>query len=291
MNEQEIKKSVDELVTKILETEKQPDAVAKAITSAVAPFEAPQTPVAPVTMEANQSNGGASQTLADPSALAPVAKAEDCDEDEDDKDLTDEQKKAKKAKMKKSDDKDEDDEKEDDEKDEDKFKAKKAKMKKSIQELSSILDEEELELVKAWREESEKEAQLAKSIEAAPQTQPTQNLEEVLRKAIADSNADLRKSLDEKDTLIKSLSDKVEKMASQPAYDRRSISNLEVLEKSGSTPGKIEEIKKSQVLDTMLSLQAQGKGITSHHVAEFEATGNISDARVKRTVFQELKLN
>src|SRR5690606_16711130 len=153
-------------------------------------------------------------------------------------------------------------EKEDDDKDED-DKDEKAKMKKSLAELADILDEDELELVKTWREECEKEA-IAKSQEAsapAPVAQPTMaEITEVLKKAVAESTADLKKAMDEKDTLIKSLNDKIEKMASQPAYDRRSISTLETLEKSGGSAA--QDITKSQVLDKMLELQAAGKGVT-----------------------------
>lgn len=277
MTEQDIKKSVDEIVGKILETEKPAEQtpaeeVNKAITSeSVAPV-ASVTPAAEtVAPETSASNGGATQALADPSAVAAqVAKSEDEEEDEDEEEKEDE--------------------------DEEEEEKPKKKMKKSIEELSEILDEEELELVKCWREESEKPAeQVAKSIEATPapaaEEKPAQpSFEEVLKKAVFEGTADLRKALDEKDTLIKSLSEKVEKLASQPAYDKRSVSNLEIIEKSNGAPAS-NEIKKSQVLNTMLALQADGKGITSHHVAEFEATGNISDARVKRIVFQELKLD
>lgn len=267
MTEQEIKKSVDEIVGKILASEEQEEAskapaeeVSKAITSeSVAPTVVAEA-AAPVE-QASNINGGATEAIADPTApSAEVSKSEDEEEDEED------------------------------EKEE---KSKKSKMKKSIEELAALgLDEDELELIKAWREESEKtEEPVAKSAEApAPVEQKPAMTEEVLKKAIADSTADLRKAIDEKDTLIKSLSEKVEKLASQPAYDRRSVSNLEVIEKSNDAPAS-NEIKKSQVLDTMLALQAGGKGITSHHIAEFEATGNISDTRVKRIVFQELKLN
>lgn len=205
--------------------------------------------------------------------------------------------KAMAAKKGKEEDQEEDKEdEEEDEEDEEKEKAKKAyprppRMKKSIQELSEHLDSDELDLIKTWREEVAKDEAIAKSqsAEPLPTAQPSMaKIEEVLKKAVAEGTADLRKAIDEKETLIKGLNDKIEKMASQPAYDRRSISNLETLEKSGSATA---ELSKGQVLDKMLELQAAGKGVTSHHIAEFEATRNISDPTVRGIVFRELKLN
>ena len=171
----------------------------------------------------------------------------------------------------------------DESKEEEQEEAKKAKkgMKKSISELADVLDEEELELIKAWREEEQKEEQITKA-------QPAQeDLAKALTKAVTDAVAPLKKAMEDKDSLIKSLSDKVEKMASQPAYDRRSISNLETVEKSGAAT---QELSKSQITDKMLGMQIAGKGVTSHHIAEFEATGNISDPLVKSLVFKELKI-
>jgi hypothetical protein len=215
-------------------------------------------------------------------------KAADSEDDKkDDKKDEDKEEEAKKAKMKKSeevvkaekkdDDKDEDDK--DDKKD---AKKKPAFMKKSIEELSSHLDEEELELVKAWREQPAVEETVAKS-----QAVESDDLAKSLSKAVESALEPLKKSLAEKDTLIKTMNEKIEKIASQPAYDRRSISTLETLEKAGANT---QEISKSQIKEKLLSLQLAGKGVTSHHVAEFEGTNNISDARIRDLVFNELKI-
>jgi hypothetical protein len=163
------------------------------------------------------------------------------------------------------------DEKED--KDEEKMEKKKS-MKKSIEELSDILEEDELELVKAWRAEQEEET-VVKS--------------EDIAKAVSDITSaqveELKKSMNAQNDLIKSLSEQVKKLSSQPAYDKRSIDTLETLAKSGTQDS--VTISKSQVLDTMLDLQKSGKGVTSHHVAEFEATGNISNGQIKALVMSE----
>jgi hypothetical protein len=163
------------------------------------------------------------------------------------------------------------DEKED--KDEEKMEKKKS-MKKSIEELSDILEEDELELVKAWRAEQEEET-VVKS--------------EDIAKAVSDITSaqveELKKSMNAQNDLIKSLSEQIKKLSSQPAYDKRSIDTLETLAKSGTQDS--VTISKSQVLDTMLDLQKSGKGVTSHHVAEFEATGNISNGQIKALVMSE----
>lgn len=174
----------------------------------------------------------------------------------------------------------------------DKDDKKPAFLKKSVEELASLLDEEELELIKAWREQpAEQTAEnLGKSQAAAAAPAPAaSDRGEELKKALSDIVAPLQKAMSEKDDLIKALGDKIEKMASQPAYDRRSVSTLEALEKGGSSEP--TNISKKQVTDKMLDLQVAGKGVTSHHISEFEATGNISDPIVKSMVFKELKLN
>ena len=54
-----------------------------------------------------------------------------------------------------------------------------------------------------------------------------------------------------------------------------------ILEKGGNDES---TLNKSQVLDTMLDLQKAGKGVTSHHVAEFEVTDNISNPKIANLV-------
>lgn len=142
------------------------------------------------------------------------------------------------------------------------------------------LSEEEIELVKAWREEKQREEEeMAKSQEATPDAE---DLQKAISAAVATAMEPLQKKLDEAEKINKSLTEKVEKMASQPAYDKRSISNLETIEKGGSEEEK--EISKSQVTDKMLQLQREGKGVRSQHIAEFEATGNISDPAIMKLV-------
>lgn len=160
---------------------------------------------------------------------------------------------------------------EDEEEEEESLEPKAEKVEKS-EELS--LDDEEVELVKAWRAQKQEE-----SIEKAV---PAQADSDVLVKAFQKENDDLKKALTEQSDLIKSLSEKVEKMASAPAYDKRAISGLEPIEKSGDQES---ELNKSQVLDKMLQLQQDEKsGVHARHIAEFEATGNLSNPQIKQLV-------
>lgn len=160
-------------------------------------------------------------------------------------------------------------------------KEEKAKMKKAMEELGE-LDDEEIELVKAWREEkAAEEEEVSKSLNATPAFDP-----EVLSKAISDAVAPLQGKIAEDKEIIKSLTEKVEKLASQPAYDKRSLSGLEPIEKGGDSE---TEISKSQVLDKMLDLQREGKGVRSNHITEFEATQNISDPSIRKLVMDQFK--
>lgn len=194
------------------------------------------------------ANGGSIQQIADPTAQDSAAKAMPAsnpanggeDKIRSGSPMSEEQKaeEAKKAKeAKEKEEKEEEDEEEakkamaDKDKDaDDKDKKKeakeadacKAKMKKSLAELAEILEEDELELIKSWREECEAEAVAKSQTAAQPSAMQMTDLQEVLKKAISEQTADIKKSLDEKDTLIKGLNEKIEKMASQPAYDRRS---------------------------------------------------------------------
>lgn len=276
MNEQTIKDAVQKTVEDILKTQKT-------------------EPVEKSMPESSAANGGKDEIqsgspMSEEQKAAEEKKKKEAEEKGEPKESEEkEEKESAVEKAEKADDKDDSKGKEkegseaDEEEDE---KEKKSKMKKSIDELSAHLDSEELELIKAWREESQKEEVVAKS-EAAPKAEPTEDLQKSIAKALEASIEPLRKALSDKDSLIKGLSDKIEKMASQPAYDRRSISSLETLEKS--TEG-TQEISKSQVLDKMLELQLAGKGVNSRHVAEFESTRNISDPHIKELVFKELKL-
>jgi hypothetical protein len=193
--------------------------------------------------------------------------------------------KTEKQKMMKSEDEDEDDEKEETPAEEKKEESKK-KLKKSVEELSEYLDADELELIAAWRaDQDEVEEPVAKSQSGLSDTP---NLEEIVKSAVASASEEFKKSLDAKDAVIKSLSDKVEKMASQPAYDRRSVESLEVIEKSGESD---QPMTKAQVLDTMLDLQKSGKGITSYHIAQVEGLGSVSGLKpeIKQMILDAYK--
>ena len=288
MAEQDIKKSIEKLVDEIIKTEASDATVQK---SDFPVGDGEISSGSPTSVSANGGKDKIKSESPDSKEQKPeeAKKAESCDDDKDEDD------KKKKDKMKKSDEvakaEDKKDDKKDDDKDEDKDDKKKkpAFMKKSVEELSAHLDEEELELIKAWREEATKEEEVvAKSVPAQTQEQKGEELTKSLTKVVESAIEPLKKALAEKDEMIKGMNEKIQKMASQPAYDRRSISNLETLEKSGA---QTQEISKSQIVEKLLELQLAGKGVSSHHIAEFEATRNISDPHVKAMVFKELKIN
>ncbi len=156
----------------------------------------------------------------------------------------------------------------------------KKSMKKSIEELAAAgVDAEELELIKAWREENAEE-----------EVQESADIAKSVAQAVGAQIEELKKSFDEKlsakDDMIKSLSAEVKKLSTQPAHGKQSVDSLETIEKSGASN---TEISKAQVLDTMLELQKSGKGINSRHIAEFEATRNLSNPQVKALVMEETK--
>lgn len=284
MTEQEqLKKSIDNIVEKILETDKPTD---QKIAKAGSEFPTKDGEISSGSPEGVSANGGKDRIKND----SPMTEEEKLMEEKKKKEAEakkSEEEKADADKVSKA--KDCDDDKDEDDKDKKKDEMKKKKMKKSLEALSEHLDDEELELIKAWREQpaeaaTEQTETVAKSTTAAPEADKGEDL----KKALSELIAPLQKAMEDKDSLIKSLGEKIEKMASQPAYDRRSISSLEALEKSGEQS---QTISKSNVTDKLLALQLAGKGVNSHHIAEFEATGNISDPAVKAMVFKELKLN
>lgn len=162
--------------------------------------------------------------------------------------------------------------KEDEEEKEEMEKANTESKKESLE-----LDADEIELVKAWR--AEKEADEAKK--------PYDEMQKSMTAALGEVVEPLKKAIEDRDEIIKSLTDKIEKISNQPAYDKRSVDTLEPLEKGGDS--QVDTISKSQVLNTMLDLQVEGKGVNAQHVAEFEATRNISDPKIKQLVMSEAK--
>lgn len=162
----------------------------------------------------------------------------------------------------------------------------KQKMMKSLEELSEFLSEDEVELIAAWREDSTESAEDVAKSQSGLQDDKV-DVAALVKSAITEATDEFKKSLSEKDEIIKSMNDKIEKMASRPAYDKRSVDSLEPIEKSGES--NTEPLSKSQVLDTMLDLQKSGKGVGSLHISEFEATGNISDPRIKQQVMDACK--
>ena len=181
-------------------------------------------------------------------------KSEDADEDEDDKSKT------KKAKEKED---------EEDDKKENK-KGGKEDMKKSFE-----VSQEDYEiLVKAKREAQEKE-ELEKA-KANPLYKSVSSLVDVVKGLSAE---------------IVQLKGDIGTLRKSPARDPKALlSQTEVIEKSENSTtsgGKVEGLRKSQVLDVLLDLQ-KSNTINDLIVMEYEATNKISNPSIRDLVNSEL---
>lgn len=278
MTEEEILKSIDAIIDETLGSEEQVESKDEVVKSEEAKN------------EKKDANGGddkiksGSPMSAEQAEKAKAKKSDKKDEEdeEDDEDEKSEKSEASEADLQKADKKEmkkiADKEAKEEVEEHEKEKHKKS-MKKSIQELSQVLDSEELELIKAWREETAQEEKESSSDVAKSVVQ-----------AVGAQIDELKKSFDarlnEKDSLIKSMSDELKKLSSQPAHNGQAVNTLETLEKGGPSE---TTLSKSQVLDTMLDLQKAGKGITSLHIAEFEATKNLNNPVVRSLVMEAAK--
>lgn len=264
MTEEEILKSIDAIIEETLKTEEQPTEEAKEV---VAKSEESKN-------TDKDANGGKDKIKSgSPMSVEQAEKSEEAEEESEEESEESEEKEADKEKMKKLADKEAKEEVKEHEKTMHK------KMKKSLEELSEILDSEELELIKAWREESEQ-------AEKETSTDVAKSVVQAVSAQIEDLKKAFDARLSEKDSLIKAMSEEIKKLSSQPAHSGQAVSTLETLEKGGSSE---TTLSKSQVLDTMLDLQKAGKGITSQHIAEFEVTKNLSNPVVRALVMEETK--
>jgi len=264
VTKEEIMKAVEEVVTQTLAAEKE--SKEEVVASAPEAIEKAEDKKESKKHEKKESK----EEEKEEDKKKALKKAEDCD-DEDDKD---DKKESKKDDKKESKDK----------------KKKPAFFKKSeSEEAEEIfeLDEDEVELIKAWRAQSEVES-TEEGVTKSEEPKEEIKQEDTLGKAQKEENDQLKKSLSEQADLIKGLTEKFEKLASQPAYEKRSISSLEPIEKSESAT---QDVSKQQVLEKMLELQIAGKGVRSTHIAEFESTNNISDLQIRNLVMNSVKTN
>lgn len=287
MTEEEILKSLDAIIDETMGKDEEVVSEKPASTETVAKSEESKD-------ENKQANGGedkiksgapmSEEQKAEAAKKAKAKKEKEDDEDEDDEKSeksaqseADLKKAVSKEEAKKIADKEADKEVDEHEKEMHKNK----KMKKSIEELAAAgVDAEELELIKAWREENDESEEQETSVDIA------KSVAQAVGAQLEDIKKSFEQKLSEKDDMIKSLSVEVKKLSTQPAHGRQSVDSLETIEKSGSSE---VTISKSQVLDTMLELQKAGKGINSRHIAEFEATKNLSNPQVKALVMEETK--
>lgn len=287
MTEEEILKSLDAIIDETMGKDEEVVSEKPASTETVAKSEESKD-------ENKQANGGedkiksgapmSEEQKAEAAKKAKAKKEKEDDEDEDDEKSeksaqseADLKKAVSKEEAKKIADKEADKEVDEHEKEMHKNK----KMKKSIEELAAAgVDAEELELIKAWREENDESEEQESSVDIA------KSVAQAVGAQLEDIKKSFEQKLSEKDDMIKSLSVEVKKLSTQPAHGRQSVDSLETIEKSGSSE---VTISKSQVLDTMLELQKAGKGINSRHIAEFEATKNLSNPQVKALVMEETK--
>lgn len=282
MTKEEIQKSVEGIVEDLLANQKQEEGevAEKAM---------------PASMEENGGDdkikSGTPMTDKQKEEAAKKAKEDEADMEKAKEDEKDEEKEEKS--MKKSEDAEEKKEMKEvadkEVKEHEKDMHKKKEMKKSQESEEEVvetieLSEEEMELLKAWRSHKEQE-----ETEEITKSQAPAESEE-LQKSLAaqeERNEKLEKALNSQSDLIKSLTDKIEKLASQPAYDKKAITSLEPIEKSSQSNGS-EELSKAQKADILLDLQKSGKGVRSTHVAQMEATGRIVDPVVNRMLQEEI---
>lgn len=277
MTQEEILKSLDAIIDETIGTDEVAGEKTAPAAETVAKSEESK--------DTNKQANGGDDKIKSGSPMTEEQKAEEAKKAKEKKDK--EEKEAKEKAMKEQAEKSAQEEadlkkgaKESEDKDADDKKAK--KMKKSLEELAAAgVDAEELELIKAWREENAEEEE---------EVQGSADIAKSVAQAVGAQIEELKKSFDEKlsakDDMIKSLSAEVKKLSTQPAHGKQSVDSLETIEKSGASN---TEISKAQVLDTMLELQKSGKGINSRHIAEFEATRNLSNPQVKALVMEETK--
>jgi len=143
---------------------------------------------------------------------------------------------------------------------------------------NAISDEEYAEF-QAFKksQEAAKEEELKK----AQESEEAERLEKaIVASGLREENAELRKSLEETQSLVKSL-------ANQPVQ-RKSVSNVQAIEKSfseGSAPKAPQSntLSKSDVLDAAEEL-VKSKQLTVEDVIELENTGFIADPNKRRTL-------
>ena len=256
MTEEEILKSLDAIIDETMGKDEEVVSEKPASTETVAKSEESKD-------ENKQANGGedkiksgapmSEEQKAEAAKKAKAKKEKEDDEDEDDEKSeksaqseADLKKAGSKEEAKKIADKEADKEVDEHEKEMHKNK----KMKKSIEELAAAgVDAEELELIKAWREENDESEEQETSVDIA------KSVAQAVGAQLEDIKKSFEQKLSEKDDMIKSLSVEVKKLSTQPAHGRQSVDSLETIEKSGSSE---VTISKSQVLDTMLELQKAG---------------------------------
>ena len=167
--------------------------------------------------------------------------------------------------------------------------SKEEKVEENMFKAMSTEDEEENELLKSWRESKNQEPE---EIELSKSVKEESKEDESLKKALSaqkEENDALRKSLSEQSDMIKSLTEKVEKMASQPAYDKKSVDSLEPIEKTEEKD--VTQISKGQVLNALLELQQEGLA-KSHDVIKYQSTNQLSKSlqdAVKDKITKTLK--
>lgn len=164
------------------------------------------------------------------------------------------------------------------------------KIVKSLEDLQKegLITETELSLIQAFRAgelEEVKEEEVTKSMKP---TETQEDIKKSINEAINAQLQPLQKSIQEKDALIKSMQEKIEKIEKTPAYDKKSIDGLDVIEKGNKEEKKEENFSKAQILDVMFDLQ-KSKVVRPNHIAEFESTGDVSNKAVKQEIYNALK--
>lgn len=137
----------------------------------------------------------------------------------------------------------------------------------------------EFQAFKKSQEEAKKAEELKKSQEAVKKAEELRKAE--VTNAVQEAVEPLRKSLEEAQALIKSLSGRPQRA--------KSITGIEALEKSQDDSVKEPEaFSKSDMADAIFDL-AKSKAIPEDSMYEYEMTGSISDPAVRRVVERKLQ--
>lgn len=152
------------------------------------------------------------------------------------------------------------------------------------------LSKEEVELIQAWRAElANPESVIVEEVTKSVKQDNNEEMIKSLKESFSNEISNLTKSLQAKEDMLKSMSEQLKVLSNQPAYDTKSITSLDIIKKSEDNDSE-KVIGKKDITNIMLKMQLEGKlPNAGQYISEFEATGNISNERIQKLVFDTIK--